>query len=558
MKRAPRNSWTKQAVVDSAKAYQSKTEWRKNSHGAYGKAFEMGWLDEACSHMTSKWKKKWDLKSIEIEAGKFSSASDWYKNSPGSYSAASKMGMLKKISATMVKKIHPNGYWTKSRILADALKYSSRSEWHVSSNSAYSMARRNGWFDEAVKHMEVLIEHGKWTKVAILESAKKYIHISKWQKQYPSAYNKALKKGWLSEATLHMVTAPRRSKWTKQLVLEDAMRFSTRGEWHKAEGNAAHVAIVKNWYEEATRHMHRVYSFGEMVIYRLLTQMDISFEVQKRFKTIRSKKPLPFDFYLPGFNLVIEYQGIQHFSESTRKRNESLSEIQRRDELKRVGAESNKLNYLAIHHTIEGEIEDVLLKKLKDLSGEIKGNRLSKKRPLTEQEIELIRSLGSYTKEQLLADARKYQTYPEWRKNSPAFQVAIKNGWLEECKAHMLPEFETRSQAKLVWTKEKVIELAKGYKARSDFKAANTSAYTRARVNGWLDEACSHMKLKIHPNGYWTKERVFDSAKNYKNRKEWMRSKDSTAYNVARKNGWLEEACAHMVWLSTKPSLNKL
>ena len=107
MKRVPRNFWTKQAVIDSAKAYHSKTEWRINSQGAYGKAFEMGWLNEACAHMTSKWEKKWDLKAIEVEAGKFSSASDWYKNSPGSYSAASKMGVLKQLSATMVKKIHP-------------------------------------------------------------------------------------------------------------------------------------------------------------------------------------------------------------------------------------------------------------------------------------------------------------------------------------------------------------------------------------------------------------------------------------------------------------------
>ena len=553
MKRASRGFWTKQTVIDSAKDYQSKSEWRKSNHGAYGKAFQMGWLDDACAHMTQKWNKRWDLNSIRSEASRFTSVGEWHKSSPSSYSAASKKGVLKELSENMVKKIHPNGYWSKSRILADALLYSSRSKWHISSPSAYSMAIRNGWFDEAVQHMKLLVDHGKWTETAILESALKYDHISDWQKQNGGAYNKALKSGWLAEATSHMTAVQKKSKWTKQLVLEDAMKYSTRGEWHKASGNAAHVAIVKNWHEEATKHMHRVYSFGEMVLYRLLTQLDIPFVVQKRFKSIKSKKPLPFDFYLPDFDLVIEYQGIQHFSESSRKRNESLSEIQRRDELKRVGAELNKLNYLAIHQTLEVDIENVLVKKLKDLSRGSKNKAPFKKRPLAQREIELLRSLGSYTKEQLLEDARKYETYPEWRKNSPAFQVAIKNGWLEECKAHMLSEFATRSQAKLVWTKEKIVELAKGYKTRSHFKADNTSAYTRARVNGWLDEVCSHMELKIHPNGYWTKERILKSAKLYQHRKEWLRSSDSAAYNKARERGWLEEACEHMPWVSTKP-----
>ena len=117
----------------------------------------------------------------------------------------------------------------------------------------------------------------------------------------------------------------------------------------------------------------------------------------------------------------------------------------------------------------------------------------------------------------------------------------------------MLSEFEARSKGKLVWTKVKVAELAKKYNSRSEFKAANSSAYTRARVNGWLDEICSHMSLKIHPNGYWTKERVLDSANQFKTRTAWMRSSDSAAYNLAREKGWMDEACAHMQWVSTKP-----
>lgn len=496
---------------------------------------------------------KWTLEELKQESKKYKTITEWSKLGKGSYSAASKNGWLAELTSHMPRAIKPNGYWTRERIFEDAKKYKTRSEWRKNSSSATTMATRNGWFEEATAHMKLLVDHGKWTKEAVLKEAKKYKTKSEWGGSKNGSYGAALKKGWLEEATAHMVSADRTRKWTKESILEDAKKYLTRGEWHKAKGNAAHVAISKGWYEEATKHMYRTHSFGEMTLYRLLTQLDIEFEAQKRFKAIKSKKPLPFDFYLPAFNLVIEYQGSQHYSESNRKQGESLSDIQKRDELKRIGAKENKLNYLAISETIEKDIEKALVVKLKDLSKLKKIRCEFIKRPLTDDELALLKSLGTYTKEQVLADARKYENYPEWRKNSPVFQIAIKNGWLEECKAHMLSEFEVRSKGKLIWTKEKIAELAKKYKSRSEFKSANSSAYTRARVNGWLDDICSHMSLKIHPNGYWTKERVLKSAKEFKTRTAWMRSSDSAAYNLAREKGWIDEACAHMPWLSTKP-----
>jgi hypothetical protein len=546
------SKWSKDAVIKSAQKFTTISEWRKDGN-AYAVALKNGWIKEATIHMSNLKRDAWTFDDALKESKKYKTITEWTKLGKGSYGAASKNGWLAELTSHMPRAIKPNGYWTKKRVLEDAKNYKTRSEWRKNSSSATTMADRNGWFDEATTHMVLLVDHGKWTKKAVVEEAKKYKTRSEWGCSKNGSYGAALKKGWLEEASAHMSSADRTRKWTKELILEDAKKYPTRGEWHKAPGHAAHVAISKGWYEEATKHMFRTHSFGEMTIYRLLTQLDVSFEAQKRFQKIKSKKPLPFDFYLPNFNLVIEYQGSQHFSESNRKQNESLADIQKRDEIKRIGAKESKLHYLAINETLEKDIEKVLIEKLKSVSQIEKLTSNFKKRPLTDEELALLKSLGTYTKEQVLADAKRYQTYPEWRKNSPIFQIAIKNGWLDECKAHMLSEFEVRSKAKLVWTKEKVAELAKKYKSRSEFKSANSSAYTRARLNGWLDDICAHMTLKIHPNGYWTKERVLNSAKTFKTRTAWMRSSDSTAYNLAREKGWLEEACAHMLWVSTKP-----
>ena len=45
---------------------------------------------------------------------------------------------------------------------------------------------------------------------------------------------------------------------------------------------------------------------------QLLARLD-NFITQKKFNNCRNKLPLPFDFYLPNYNICIEFDGIQHF-----------------------------------------------------------------------------------------------------------------------------------------------------------------------------------------------------------------------------------------------------
>jgi len=56
-------------------------------------------------------------------------------------------------------------------------------------------------------------------------------------------------------------------------------------------------------------------SKGENNIIQVLKKYKIDYIFQKRFKDCKNKYPLPFDFYLPKYNLCIEYEGKQHFEE---------------------------------------------------------------------------------------------------------------------------------------------------------------------------------------------------------------------------------------------------
>jgi hypothetical protein len=54
-------------------------------------------------------------------------------------------------------------------------------------------------------------------------------------------------------------------------------------------------------------------SKGEECIIKYLEENNIEYIFQKKFENCIYKNPLRFDFYLPKYNICIEYDGIQHF-----------------------------------------------------------------------------------------------------------------------------------------------------------------------------------------------------------------------------------------------------
>lgn len=88
------------------------------------------------------------------------------------------------------------------------------------------------------------------------------------------------------------------------------------------------------------------------------------------------------------------------------------------------------------------------------------------------------------------------------------------------------------------WNKKTVFEEGKKYKTKKEFSKGCASAYNAARRNGWLSEMGFEEMRK--PNGYWTKEKCYEIAKLYKTRYELKKSSPK-AYDAARRNGWLKE-----------------
>jgi len=107
------------------------------------------------------------------------------------------------------KKIANLGVWTKERVVEDAKKYTSKIQWLNANASAYQTAVLKGWVTEATADM-IRPEYkpypkGYWSKERVLEDAKKYGNSTIWRTSSRLAYRNAREKGWFAEATAHMI-----------------------------------------------------------------------------------------------------------------------------------------------------------------------------------------------------------------------------------------------------------------------------------------------------------------------------------------------------------------
>ena len=104
-------------------------------------------------------------------------------------------------------------------------------------------------------------------------------------------------------------------------------------------------------------------SHGEKQICKWLNDNKVQYLSQHTFDDCRNKKLLPFDFYLPDYNICIEYDGEQHFRPIDYFGGENgFKQRQRNDQIKTQYCKNNNINLLRIPYfkNIEEELEKFL------------------------------------------------------------------------------------------------------------------------------------------------------------------------------------------------------
>ena len=138
-----------------------------------------------------------------------------------------------------------------------------------------------------------------------------------------------------------------------------------------------------------------------------------------------------------------------------------------------------------------------------------------------------------YTREEVYEIAKLYTCSSDFQKgNGSAYGKAREKGWIKD-----YTWFSVKQHAP--YTYEECFQIAQSFRSRLELAKGNAGVYHAALDHGWLDDY-TWFESKQNPYNYWTKERVAEESKKYKNRGEFH-DYSGTAYGKARVNGWLDE-----------------
>ena len=414
---------------------------------------------------------------------------------------------------------------------------------------------------EAVRRLRMPLDESiKWNYETCYDEAKKYKSKGEFKKNNATAYQTARKNGWLNDYTWFkrpVVSIIR--KWTREACYDEAKKYKSRGEFSKNSPNAYNSALKNGWLDDYTW-------FNSNQKQKGYWNKENCYNEAKKYKTRRLFHIGSKGAYAAAWKngWLDDYtwfeDGVKIAADNKRKWNREAcyDEAKKyktypdfRINSKGAYAAAYKNGWLGDYTWLEkGRISEkniyaVYYYEDKDTNAVYVGltNNLKRRH---RQHCKGILKHGEF----------KYDiVYKYWHdtlgKEVPEPIVIHKDIYAKDAQEYEKKYIEKfKNEGKLVlniakagslgaygkWTKEKCYDEAKKYKSRGEFAKRSNVAYNVALKNGWLDEYTWFEKIR----GAWTKEKCYDEAKKYKSSSEFFR-KNRTAYTIAWKNGWLDE-----------------
>ena len=448
-----KKKWNFNSVKAEARKYTGRTEFSKQSAGAYNAAKRNGWLDDVCSHMKHA-NIKWTPELLKLEAKKYRNRNEFKDNSESAYQSSRTQGLLDKICSHMEVK-EP---WTFERVLNEAKKYNTRSDFCSGSYQASAIAKKNGWYETVCANMEVLWEE-KWNYSSVLKEAQKYKYRSDFQNGAPGAYGKARNMGWLNECQAHMENRP--LKWSEKTIAYEAKKYESRGEFAKGSGSAYKAAIDSGVLDDVCKHMKILYNGYNHCVYVIKNE-----RLKKAYIGVTSQK----------YGLRMQ----QHYSENNPCNSKEI-----------ISFSDTTCEQLTNYIYTPDEVKEFAEQQFVD-QFEIDGYQTLNNR-------KAIGNVGysrrKWTIELCHKEALKYKTRWDFQQFSSNEYTAAKNhSWLDGICSHM----ESQIKSPDYWTKDKCVDVAKKYKSRNEFRVNATYPYKICSINGWIEEVCAHIPTIVY------------------------------------------------------------
>lgn len=565
----------KENVFNESHKYNTIKEFREGCSTAYYSAKEKGWLEE----MT--WLKRanckpvgyWKIKSnVFKESHNYKSRKDFCEGCYLAYIAAKRNGWLDEMDWLLKANRKEKGYWNvKANVFAEAQQYQYKSDFQRKSPSAYASARLHNWLSE-IKFDPKVSKGDPRGPIHIvyvyIDEKNKYAYvgatndIKRRDNEHRNHTNDAVYKYFQDKGVqvpkykilldgLTLVERQREER-LQSLYYRDVLHYILINNINLTGENVGSLgALIKKWTKKAVLREAEKYKTPT----EFFTKSAGAYDAALKFKMM-NKNTFPW-FYSkrmpPRWWNVKEHV----FEESQKYKtwNEFFQKSPAAHFSARKHKWENEMTWLSRDQAPQGywqNEENVLeeSKKYTTRTDFFKGchaaydyaskHNLWKRMPWIKTKTKVN---GYWTKERIFEEGAKYSTKMEFKRNAPrAYSLATKNKWIDE-----MEWVESDVKPMGYWqNKQTVMEEARQYSSRVEFRWGSTSAYKSAISNGWIDET-TWLKRPQNYNLKWTRENVFLESHKYMTRGAFKEG-CSTAYQVARRKGWFDE----MTWLKKK------
>ena len=498
----PNGYWTYEHCYEEAKKYNTLTNFKKYGKGAYIYAHKNKWIKDY------SWFKEniWTYERCYEEAKKYETKNDFKKNCNEAFILAKRSKWLDKYE-WLFNNRKPSGYWTYERCYEEAKKYETKTEFYKFSNGAYDRAKRKKWLDDYtwLKNKNIDLCNGKIDSIYAYEFNEQHavyvgrtLMILQKQRDWQHIFNNDSVSSFAKKQNIAI---------PKMKILEDKLTLAEgvikEGEWlekykingwiilNKAKTGSIGSLAKKIWtkeecYETAKKYklMKDFHNHNEGAY-----NMAKANNWLKEYTWFRQHKPKGYWTYERCYEEAKKYKFLKDF---------------------------RKYVYAAYNYALRHKwLEDYTWLK----------------------QLQTQKPSGYWgNQEHCYEEAKKYKFLKDFRKcGKCAYNSALKNGWLGDYKWLI-----DNRKPKGYWTKENCKNEALKYETRKEFAVNNSSAYSYAYKNKWLDDFFPKKTKLVKPKGHWTYERCYEEAKKY-NTVTNFKKYSKGAYKHAYEYNWLDD-----------------
>ena len=211
-------------------------------------------------------------------------------------------------------------------------------------------------------------------------------HKEEWKQYTGNEYFEMTPNHHLSGRGCKFDYLEKKVKYTDKDIEDSAKNYNTASEFKKMAPHHFNAALKRGreFYDKITSHfVSEVESYGEKLVSKILVDNGLiepkcldsknCINREKTFEDCRNSnegkycRSLRFDFYIPEYNAIVEYDGEQHFRPGNKFGIKKYETLLKNDKIKNDYCFKNGIKLIRIHYKFPADkIEESLMNALND------------------------------------------------------------------------------------------------------------------------------------------------------------------------------------------------